>query len=183
MRGTWLLLLVAAVLGAGCASSETTKTDDPHGLPAVWSIGCGGSPIYAPPAPSWATQQLEELPWLAPAPASAKMVGIIFGPWAYLVPAGQVHPGGASNKISWVSGTDGDLIVTARLTSTSQPAVTFDLGRVTIPRGSLGPNKAAWHWGAELPAPGCWDLQLDWGGRSAHVHVLVKPGVPTPPAA
>jgi hypothetical protein len=145
----------------------------------VWAEGCDGSVVFAPPMPGWAAGPgLDQLTWLGPTPSSAEIVGAIFGQDTYFVPSGQKHPDGGANKVAWISRQPGHLIIDARLGQSSLPTATFDLGQALIPQGSVGPNRVAWHWMADLPTPGCWHLQLRWGGRSASVNIPVKPGVP-----
>ena len=105
------------------------------------------------------------MPWLAPSPRAAQIVGMFWPHQPYLVPAGQVHRGGASNKILWLSEAEADLVITAHPLQAPEPVIHFDLG------GGVGGGQ--WPCAIDLPSTGCWTLILHWSRHVASVNVLV----------
>jgi hypothetical protein len=137
-------------------------------------LGIGARPVApaAPPAcaavvapavlPEWARSGFSE-----PEPRMPYVLGdgghiaaILFGPLT-----SPPEPG-RNNKILWVAreqASPGPLLITARRSPDDPPVLR------EVP-GGPGPS------GVDLPAPGCWTLDLRWGERTDTVRLNYLPG-------
>lgn len=173
-------LAVGCLLVGACGSTHLPTTTNgtssaspaqPSRSPEVATAqpiqgGCGGTQVFAGPAPN-ADQSLAANPWAAASPPESGIIAYFWGDAPYLA-AGNVRPGGAANKILWASNTGpaGDLVVTAHPLGASSPIVRFRF-----------PGVRSWPSLVDLPTAGCWHLDLAAGSSRATIDLLVaNPG-------
>lgn len=118
-------------------------------------------PLLSSPIPQWASAGFTGTTYPPFAySASRDMVAIVFGDPLTAPPAADHN-----NKILWVSrsGTGENLVITGHLEGTSR-TVTIDTG------ASPGPSIV------DMPASGCWQLDLRWGEHSDSINLRWSPG-------
>jgi plastocyanin len=138
-----------------------TPTPSPIATATAVAIdgGCGQTPLYAGPGPD-AIQGLSANPWSVATPASAGIVAYFWGQAPYL--AAGMRPHGENNKVLWLGGGFTS-VVAHRL---DDPKAT---ARLELPIHA-GPSFV------DLPAPGCWRLELQTSGRTvASIDLPVAP--------
>lgn len=146
---------VAAVTWTG--DSESGSPAGPASSDATTTIGCRLD--YRPaPLPEWArtgfTPPDQAVPYVLG--DRGDMVAIL---WDTHHPLKAPPTEGENNKILWVArvgAADGPLEIRATLEGTGETVT-----RVVSP--APGPS------GIDLPSPGCWSLDLTWGGHRDHV--------------
>jgi hypothetical protein len=151
---------VAAVLGGAAAAAGVAGHPRPQAaaqasaaVPAA-SNGCTGQPPVSP-LPVWARSGFTPPDLAMPhvTGAAGNIVAILWAPRDALhAPPLQNR----TNKILWVSRiplTAPDLVIKAALAGSTRTAT------VSVP-GGPGPSII------DLPAPGCWTLQLSWSGHT-----------------
>ena len=176
---TTLLAVVLAGVLPGCSAVPqvpTAKPPVPNSTIAPTAYGgCGATRVASggSPPPAWALDGFGEWPgirWVASAPSSA--VAILFA--VQLVATGA-RPDGSSNKILWVTQTaTTQLRIVARPLDASSPTVTL---KYPSTAGNQTPSIV------DLPSPGCWSLQLQWGTvhpSEASLDLWVLPAGSTP---
>src|SRR5450759_1575310 len=173
---TVLFLMVCAAMLYGCDVAPSTPTPQTakHSAaasssqsnaveaPSAVGGGCSMTQIYSGPGPD-ASSGLTANPWAWASPREAGIAAYFFRrPPDLLV----IHPGptDTQNKILWMSrsGLAGDLIVTARPLDSASPVVRF-----RFPGGRDYPSLI------DLPAPGCWRLDLVIGSTHATIDLMV----------
>jgi hypothetical protein len=157
-----ILAVAVATMFAGCTAAPKPPSA-PAPLPRSTVSptaygGCGATHVTAgtsPPA-SWALEGFNGWPaglrWAASAPSSA--VAILFA--TELVAKGA-RPDGSSNKILWVTQTPtNQLTIVAHPLDATSPKVAINDPTNTY--GNQTPSIV------DLPSPGCWSFELNWGG-------------------
>jgi hypothetical protein len=159
---------------------------------ALAAFACSAAPLHAPPYPGHAPG-LGRLPWVAGAPPSLGLVGLVWywpRAWANVHSAriytGGTTPGGGNGpnmKILWVftapaakraytRAGGGDLVVQgARLDAPGKTRQRF--ASITYAGQNGAPSFASI---VDLPAAGCWRLRLSTGGLRATVTFLAVSG-------
>jgi hypothetical protein len=138
---------------------------------AAVGAGCRATPVHTTP---FRRQDLRGIPWLTAAPTSAGITGYLFfrrpgarGTAAYLH-AGGTMPDGATTKILWV-------VRNARggrvLSITGRNLTGGGTMRQLIPRASSPATD--YPSILNVPAPGCWQLQLRSGNVQGTVTMPV----------
>jgi hypothetical protein len=136
--------IIAVIIMAAATASDTTTT------PSTWPTAGGTchSDVVDTVLPTWARYGFGDPEPRVPHAVSdhGRIAGILFG-GLYAPPAGDER-----NKILWVShtGADGPLVIDAVRAGSAQHV------RREVTQGP-GPSHV------DLPAPGCWQLQLRWG--------------------
>lgn len=159
LAATVLAVALAGVF-AGCSTARQvppTKQSVPNSTIAPTAYGgCGATHVTdgTSPPPAWALDGFDGWPgirWAASAPSTS--VAILF---AVQLVAKGARPDGSSNKILWVTKSPtNQLSIVARPLHAASPTVTF-----TYPPASGNQTPSL----VDLPSPGCWSLQLHWGG-------------------
>lgn len=156
----WLALLAAPLLV--CCSGNPSSTLTPSKV--MMNDSCGATPIYKGGMPDWIRHQLgssasnDSVIYVVASPSDA--AGILFG---YPLRAG--HPTNPNNKILWlVNGlpTGPALEISGNAADSSVANV-----RQEVPFIASGQGPSI----VDLPAAGCWHLQLSWSGHTAAVDV------------
>ena len=144
------LVLASAVIGCSTGSHEPKATKPG---PSAASLSCDGA-VRNGSLPVWARGGFDppDQPVQYVIGQKGSIVGVVFG---YPLKAG-VRTDGAGNKILWVGRTTDnsaatDLEITADLNGTSTQVQRSVAG---------GPGPSL----IDLPKPGCWTLDLSWGG-------------------
>jgi hypothetical protein len=149
-----VLAVLVLLGGAGFAAAQlrggapTTAASMPP--PADTGPARACAPLSESPLPVWARTGFSdpEAPVAHTAGRSGLIVAIPFGPLKAAPDPGR------SNKVLWAAkaggGTPGHFTADARLAGSTRP-VHLDLG--------LAPGPST----VDLPAPGCWQLDLRWG--------------------
>jgi hypothetical protein len=158
-------LLTAAAL-AGLLAACSSASDDPAAkvsspTPRSSAASSCDTAVRHGPLPVWARTGFEPADQTVRYVIGEKrtIVGVVFG---YPLVAGE-RQDGKGNKFLWVgrhvdASVPADLEITARLNGTG----------VEVKRsvhGGPGPSLV------DLPRPGCWTLDLSWGGGSDHMVV------------
>jgi hypothetical protein len=162
-------LLVACSTGSGVvhqpkgrpAATPTLTADIPAA--ATPTGGCGESPVYRGPIPTWLEVADGEntpsgLPWVVATPPIA--AGFIFTD-----PLRAGHPENPYNKVLWVVRTPragSDLEMTARPLGASSPALSSRSPDNSGP-GEIYPDIL------DVPSAGCWRFDLRWANGRATV--------------
>ena len=181
-----LSLLLSGLLLAGCtaggsppsptppAGSSTATSSRPPGSSGAPSPAASARPSdagcrtdYSPaPLPTWArggfTPPDRPVPYVLS--DRGDVVAIL---WADHDPLVAPPVADRNNKILWVprvaSPVGTPLVISATLTATGTTVTrTVD--------GGLGPSTI------DLPAPGCWSLDLSWGDHHDHLELAYAPG-------
>lgn len=132
--------------------------------PGMGSASPGPSacqPLLTTPVPVWARAGFTGTTYPPFAySASGNLVAIVFGDPLTAPPANNHN-----NKILWVAraGSPGDLVITGHLEGADRTA-RIDTG------ASPGPSIV------DLPAPGCWHLNLRWGDHTDTIDLRWAPG-------
>jgi hypothetical protein len=128
--------------------------------------GCGDTQVFEGPGPD-AAVGLEGNAWAPVSPASAGMVAYFFYAPPNLVSASP----STRTKVLWIfhgPAQSGALTIDAHPLGTATPTVHIDVGGVLAPGGNY-PS------GIDLPAPGCWRLELTIGSAHATMDLQVAP--------
>lgn len=169
MRSRSLLALLAVAAVAACSTGQHNAAAPMHGTSvsappaagaALASAGCPAAPPVSP-LPVWARSGFH--PPDTPMPhvmgADGNIVAILWAPRDALHAPPLTSP---ANKILWVSRLTvrpgAPFRIEARLDGTSRTAA------VVLPYGP-GPSYV------DLPAPGCWTLNLSWSGHHDQVRL------------
>jgi hypothetical protein len=176
-----LAMVLAVALAALAAGCTTTRAPLPKStaLPNAYG-GCGATQVTAgtSPMPAWALEGFNGSPgprWAWSEPSTA--VAILFA--TELVAKGA-RPDGSSNKILWVTQTPTkQLTVVAHPLNAAGPRVAIN---DPATNGNQTPSIV------DLPSPGCWFIQLSWGGShmtraSLDLWVLPAGSVPSRPVS
>ena len=148
--------------GSSTASQSAGSTDVPSSAPSAVPSDAGCRTDYSPvPLPTWARGGFT--PPDVPVPYVLSDAGdIVAILWATHDPLVAPPVAGQNNKILWVprvaSPVGTPLQIRATLTATGTTVTrTVD--------GGLGPSTI------DLPAPGCWSLDLTWGDHHDHLEL------------
>jgi hypothetical protein len=164
MSGKRIVLLVAALLLAGCTAGKPAAapaTTAPAASPAPGETGCGKAPETGP-LPAWARSGFSDDGSGVPHVFGHKgdILGVLFGQTLHSPPAPD-----RNNKILWVSRLplipSDPLKITATLDGTTETADR------TVP-GGPGPSIV------DLPKPGCWHLALAWSGHTETIDLVYR---------
>jgi hypothetical protein len=156
-----VLVAVSLVVVGGCTGHG--DRGQPSSRPAGGSTtGCENAVIRAP-LPRWARAGFSPSGQTAiyVQGVGGDIVGVLFG-WPLTAPP----PRDRQNKILWVarvSAGDEPLRIAARLMNS-------DLAVVRQVRGGPGPSIV------DLPAAGCWRLELTWSGHADQLFVPYQAG-------
>ncbi len=159
-----MVLALVAVLPAGCTAGGSAPPAQTGSTPAAAAAQQCPAEVAPRPLPSWAragfTPPDQPIPYVLG--DGGDIVAILWAEHAPLV----VPPVSGRNKILWVSRT-GDsggapLQIQATLTGSGQTVTR------TVP-GGPGPS------GIDLPAAGCWSVDLTWGEHRDHLQLRYQP--------
>jgi len=157
-----VVAVVAAVTVGVLSAGRSDQVASPPGSPVAVST-CG--PLKTGPLPDWALSGFSdptETPPFARS-ASGDLVAIVFGNPLRADPAAQ----GPQNKILWVTRTlpqpTDQLTITAQLENSDQ-VTEIDLHQPP------GPSVV------DVPAPGCWLMQLRWGEHTDTIALRYEGG-------
>ncbi len=157
----------APTAGAGAASAGATSVPSAapreSGTLATTSGSCTTDHKRAP-LPEWAREG-----FFTPAPPMPYVLGdrgeIIAILWADHDPLQVPPPPGRNNKILWVASDGSTDPLTIR--ATLRPS-----GETVTRRVADGPGPSI----VDLPAPGCWSLDLTWGDHHDHLDLAYAAG-------
>jgi hypothetical protein len=178
------LLLVVSAVGfalAGCTSSvsgpqpnrslavtppASPSAPGPSISPATGPAGCGSIYPAGSTRPAWVQSAglgLDGLTWVLS--SEQNMVGMLFGaPFR----AGS-RDDGRSNKILWISREPRNG-ATLKITGTSDKGDSMSASQAAdASPGEIYPSIV------DVPAPGCWHLNLAWGPNTATVDLYYGP--------
>lgn len=162
MRHQYWVVVACSLLV--CCSGNPGSASPPSPYKVMMSDSCGATPIYKGGMPDWIRHQIgssapnDSVIYVVASPSDA--AGILFG---YPLRAG--HPTNPNNKILWlVDGlpTGSSLDISGNAADSSVAPV-----RQSVPFIASGQAPSI----VDLPAPGCWHLQLAWAAHAAAVDV------------
>jgi hypothetical protein len=164
------ILVVAAValalLATGCGHGESSSGRSASAPDAPKQVigGCGGTAAYRGANPEWTeSAQVPRTPYaLGHAGNAAAFL------WARPLRAG--HPQNPANKILWVvrlPRNGHSLSVSGHPSGSPDPAVKYTRPSDSGP-GEIYPSTI------DVPTPGCWRFELQWGSHMDRVELMYR---------
>jgi len=150
---------------AACNSSSGSPVPPATALATAVAGGCGATQAYKGGEPAWLTRAGANnnptgLPYVIADPSIA--AGFLFG-----YPPRSGTPSNPSNKILWVVGRPrqgNDLTISVSPVNGNSSAIHMAVPANSGP-GEIYPSEV------DVPAPGCWRLDLAWGQNQASVEL------------